>query len=674
MSVRAVEKCRDLAAAVGLAFLSVPAYGQKDLTTLSLEELLDVKVTTASKYGQKVSEAPSSVTVITADDIRDHGHRTLADILRSVRGFYVTYDRQYDYIGTRGFGRPGDYNSRVVVLVDGYRTNDNIYNTGYIGHDMVLDVDLIERVEIVRGPSSSVYGGNAFFGVINIITRKGSDVAGTQLAGAVGSYGWKEGRATLGKRLDNGADLLLSASGLGYRGTSLSFPEPELDTPEMNSGRSDAGRDYTRTARVFAKWSLDNWQIEAAQAGRDKGNATGFGGVVLNEPSNHFTDTQGFLNLKYRARTGEGGEWSARTYYGWYDYWANNAYVDALGDPYAERDLGSGRWWGAEANRVFALSPRHKLNLGIQYEDNLRQRQRNFDVQTGQMYLDDHRTSQLWGVQIQDDFQLTPAIALSAGLRGDKYSHVKTEWSPRLGLIYSPAGHGVWKLLYGTAFRPPSVYESYYSYPGFSIANPSLRPEKIRTYELVHERFLTPQTRITASAYTYRTKHLIDTAAEFDGTQNVAQFQNISSVTGRGADIELQHQWRNGARLRTSATSQITRADNGMVLSNSPRTMFKANFSVPVLDTWRSGFELQAMSRRITRDGNGVAGETGGHAVVNLTLLRPMTKQGIEFSASVYNVFDRRYEDPVQPDSTVPSRSVIVQDGRSLRLKAQYTF
>src|SRR6185436_13609357 len=122
----------------------------------------------ASKYEQKISQALSSVTIVTSDEIKKQGYRTLAEILRSVRGLFITDDRAYSYLGIRGFGRPSDYNSRVLVLVDGHRMNDNIYDSVLIGTEGVVDVDLINRVEVIRGPSSSIYGDNAFFGVVNI--------------------------------------------------------------------------------------------------------------------------------------------------------------------------------------------------------------------------------------------------------------------------------------------------------------------------------------------------------------------------------------------------------------------------------------------------------------------------------------------------------------------------
>src|SRR4030042_384257 len=180
-----------------------------DLTALGLEELMNISVYGASKYEQKLLEAPSSVTIINRNEIKKYGYRTLADILRSVRGFFVTNDRNYNYVGVRGFNRPGDYSTRILLLVDGHRLNDGLYDQAPIGTDFPVDVDLIDRVEIIRGPSSSIYGTNAFFAVINVITRKGGEVKGFELSGDAGSFNSYKGRLSYGNQWSEGPELLV---------------------------------------------------------------------------------------------------------------------------------------------------------------------------------------------------------------------------------------------------------------------------------------------------------------------------------------------------------------------------------------------------------------------------------------------------------------------------------
>ena len=172
----------------------------QDLTTLSLEQLSEITVYTASKHAQSLSNAPSSVTVITADEIQRYGYRTLADILQAVRGFYVTYDRYESYAGVRGSGRLGDWNSEILLLINGHRINDDVLGQAFIGSEFPLDIDLIQRVEIIRGPSSSLYGAEAFFAVINVITRKENPSNREELSFTSGSFGsWRSHSNTDGQ-------------------------------------------------------------------------------------------------------------------------------------------------------------------------------------------------------------------------------------------------------------------------------------------------------------------------------------------------------------------------------------------------------------------------------------------------------------------------------------------
>jgi len=216
--------CRPVIAIACLLLASAAGFAQApDLSQASLEELMNIKVITASKYQQSSQSAPSLVTVVTADEIRKYGYRTLADILRSVGGFYVTYDRNYSYVGVRGFNRPGDYNTRILLLVNGHRMNDSIYELAYVGTEFPLDVDLIDRVEVIRGPSSSLYGTNAFFAVINVLIKSGAQVNGAELSTELGSFDSYKGRVSYGKQFQR-FQVLLSGSYYSSSGQNLFFP------------------------------------------------------------------------------------------------------------------------------------------------------------------------------------------------------------------------------------------------------------------------------------------------------------------------------------------------------------------------------------------------------------------------------------------------------------------
>jgi outer membrane receptor for ferrienterochelin and colicins len=210
----------------------------RPLADLELADLMKIQVQSvfgASKSLQKVTDAPAAVSIVTAHDIAIYGYRTLAEIIRSAPGFNVTSDRNYSYVGVRGFQRPGDYNSRVLILIDGHRMNDPIYNQAYVGTEFGLDVELIDRVELIRGPNASLYGTNAFFAVINVVTRKGESLGGVRLSGDAGSLRTGRGQAAFGGRFGNGVDLLVSGSRYQSQGQARLY-FPEFDSPSTNNG------------------------------------------------------------------------------------------------------------------------------------------------------------------------------------------------------------------------------------------------------------------------------------------------------------------------------------------------------------------------------------------------------------------------------------------------------
>lgn len=334
-----------------------------DLTELSLEQLPNIDVYGASKFAQKVTEAPSSVSIITRDDIKTFGYRPLADILKSLRSFSVGYDRNYSYLSVRGFGRSGDYNGRILVLVNGHRMNENVYDSVGLGTDFILDVDLIDRVEVIRGPSSSLYGSNAFFAVMNILTRSVQDLKGLELSGEARSYRSFKGRASYGNQIGSNTAILLSASGYESRGQNLYFRT--FDDPATNKGIAHR-QDRDRNRSVFGKFSHRDLSFEGVYITRAKHIPTSSYWTDFNA-TNLTTDDFGYMNLKYEHKFSDDFALLGRLGYNHYHYEGKWAYSGV-----ENIDYGKGEWWNAELTATKVVAKTHKLTGGAEFQLNTR--------------------------------------------------------------------------------------------------------------------------------------------------------------------------------------------------------------------------------------------------------------------------------------------------------------
>src|SRR5690349_10746163 len=345
---------RKMNRALLLLFLAVCSLAQntpKDLADASLEELSSIQVFSASKHLQSAADAPAAVTIVTSEDIQKYGYRTLADILRTVRGFYITNDRNYSYIGVRGFGRPGDYNTRILLLVDGHRLNNNVYDEAMVGTEFPLDVDLIDRVEVIRGPASSLYGSNALFAVINVITKRADQIRGPELSFETGSYGTYKGRASYGTKLKD-LDALGSLSFYDSAGQILFFPT--YDQPGTNNG-TVRNHDYDRYFDALVTLSWQNIRLQALDSSRDKGLPTAPYGTIFNDPRTHTIDGHQFLDLSSERRVGA-ALINLRTYYDRYAYDAYWAFSSGLNRDYTRRQR-----WGTELQLSRTILQKHRL-------------------------------------------------------------------------------------------------------------------------------------------------------------------------------------------------------------------------------------------------------------------------------------------------------------------------
>ncbi|OGR06097.1 MAG: hypothetical protein A2511_16600 [Deltaproteobacteria bacterium RIFOXYD12_FULL_50_9] len=331
-----------------------------DLTSLSIEELMSIRVVSASKYEQTAAEAPSSVTVITADEIKHYGYRSLADVMRSIRGFSVSYDRVYSYLGVRGVGSIGDWNSHVLLLVNGHRINENVYDSAMLGNAFPLDVDLIARVEIIRGPGSSLYGDNAFFAVINVITRNGREMAGVELAADAGSLDTYGGRLSYGAKFENGLEMLISGSAMDSQGNNTLYFK-EFDDPSSNNGMAD-NLDKDGSHRLFSRLIAGDFTLEGAYSVRSKQVPTASYGAVFNDPIYEDFEGRSYIDLEYKHSFADALQTRERFYYDWYWYhsdtpWREDGSVTTI----INKDIGRARWLGVEAQIDKNIGRTHHL-------------------------------------------------------------------------------------------------------------------------------------------------------------------------------------------------------------------------------------------------------------------------------------------------------------------------
>jgi outer membrane receptor protein involved in Fe transport len=655
-----VPKPSKLAFVLAIALTSAAAQqAAPDLSEASLEDLGNIKVYTASKHLQSSGDAPSSVTVISADEIQQHGYRTLADILQTVRGFFITYDRNYTNLGVRGFARPGDFNTRILLLVDGHRLNDNIYDQAMLGTEFPVDVDLIQKVEIIRGPASSLYGSNALFAVVNIITRRGDNLNGLELSAEAASFNTYQGRITYGQEV-RGLDFLVSGSFYGSRGQNQLF-YPEFSSPASNNGTASHADD-DQLGSALATLSFRNFTLEGVYGTREKGIPTAAYDTIFNNAGTRTTDSHYYLDLRYERNFAHSWDVLARTFYDRYSYLGVYMYRSSI-DPAQispNLDVADGRWWGSELQLSKTVRRRHHVTAGGEYRDNLRQDQSNYSLHPYSLLLHDERSSYVGAFYLQDELTISGSLVLTAGLRYDYYSADQASTNPRMALVYRPWSQTAFKLMYGQAFRIPNVYEEFYSVTP-NLPNPALDPERIRTTEFVWEQGIANHLWLSSSAFYTTTNGLI---TQVPVANESLIFSNLQKVSSTGLEFEVKGQIASGLEGSASYSIQKTRDTlTNQFLNNSPRNVAKFNLTQPLWDRRVfASVNAQYRSRLQAVAGNPVS----PFWLINCTLLTRTLGNRLEFSGSVYNLLDKKYFDPAAGQTL---QQEIEQDGRSFRLK-----
>lgn len=628
-----------------------------DLTELSLETLMDLEIVTAARHAQKAGDAPASATVITAREIEEFGYRTVLEALRSVTGFYTTNDRNYTYLGVRGFLIPGDYSNRVLLLIDGYRVNDPAYHAPTFDYTFPVPIEAVKQIEVIKGPGSALYGGDALLAVINVITKDGADLNHVAVKGEGGNKGTSRNVLAYGKKLTPKLDVV--ASGIFFRTNG--------DAVVKSPGIADIhDADAEQAFGGFGKIRYGDLTLSVSGSHRNKDIPTA-SFLTLAQQGSATTDEYIFTDLRYYHAFDSTKSLSVRTSYNTYNY--DGHYLIDLGPPAGtsdSRDLLRSSWSRSELQFQWDVTKWNKLTLGGDYLRAFRAQQRVFDGVADDT-LNINTLPWSWGAFIQDEIAIGPQLDLVLGTRVDEYRDADNTANYRAAVVYRPSKDTTLKLLYGTASRAPTLYELFYTDTTTLFANPNLKIEKITTYEAVVVQALPGGIEGSLSAFQYRFQDLI---SQVDQGGGAFQFQNMGGSNAQGLELGLRKQWRSGALLRFGGVLQDAKDFNGQRRTNSPRSIENVGVVVPVLRKKTTlAFDIQHLGERRTRSGR----DTGESFVTtaNLRFRDVFGLRNLDLTATVNNLFNER---AFIPSGNEHRQDLIPSPGRALLFGVQYTF
>ncbi len=442
------------------------------------------KVEAASKSAVSVDQAPASVTVLSRDEILAFGWQTLPEALLGVRGFFFTDDRSYTYAGVRGFSPPGDFNTRILVLWDGHSINDIYVSQGYIGRDFDVDLSEVERIEVVRGPVSVLFGTGAFFGLINVVPRQRVSGRYAEVVAGGGGQGGMKARAT-GRLANDTASVMLSAA--GFLSAGAPYTEVGDTTVKGNDGERAIG------ATLKARWK--GLSVRAKWNQRRKNFPTAIAPAQLNVPGTEYTDARGFAELRFEH------EWEtvglfARASYDGLRFRGTYAKLDDDGARFRSSDFASADWASAEVRVGVTLMEGNRLTASLEGQAQFvgQQSSGGAPLTVRRFFI---------AATLMDEWQVLPWLSLQAGLRLDKYNDVaEFAFSPRLAAVLKPYAQGTTKVMFGRGFRAPNVYELFFEdNRETQRAALSLKPEFITSIELEHSHDFLPELRLSGGVF-----------------------------------------------------------------------------------------------------------------------------------------------------------------------------
>ena len=662
-----------------IGFLNVPSFGDSG-NAGSIEELLFMEIPSivaASRREQSVTEAPASVEVISADEIKQCGATSIPEVLRMVAGVgLITTNSRNSLISIRGFHEaalPGV--GDILAMIDGRPIEWDIYNIELWGQQ-TISLDEIERIEIIKGPGSSLYGANAYSGVINIITKTPEQLDGTEV------------------NVIGGAPRLFDTSVIhGYSGKKVDYKVSagfNSQDEYVNSPNKDAGQVSKGNALIKYKISEDS--ALSLSGGRAYTLNDKFSdGPVFGIGTNVIGVTNDYAQLDYTA-----GNLHIRSYF---KESIMNVQFPANNTPWNFRTMSN----DTELQDSFNIHDKHSLVWGISY--------RNILLKQDEITSSDN-TQDSYAIFAEDQYTATDKLKIILGARYDKSTLTDSRISPRVGLLYTiKDGHVI--MISGTqAFRNPTLLDSYFNstsplplpLPANAVVlgNKNLNPETVTSYEAEYRYKLSGRIngKIGGFYNIYSDFILMENSAVYYPANTVpglaantlpmvvtSNFVNGGKAENVGGEFSINallSNWLSGMLNYTYVQTKDEKDNPGTILINekdyvrqdAPKNIVNAALNAKFKNGISSYLGAQWVDSMVYDYENSITATNvlinlNAYTIINARIGYLFKDNRTEISLAAFNLFDQNVYEGLPGTNAVPAGQLITGEALGRRVTAK---
>lgn len=668
---------------------SMNAFAQNN-DVLDENFVLDEMVVSATRSEKKLLDTAASVSVITDKDLDKMHINNLDEAFVKIPGVYVGRLSGIGSTTSQTVMRGVNAANSVAVLVDGVQVNDS-YNGSVTWS--AIPVDMVKRVEVLRGPASVLYGGNALAGVINIIT-KDVDKTSVNLKLSYGSNNTQNHSLYVAGKASDKLDF------------NVNYEKKKTDgyiTDPVLSSKAVFGAETTTTNTGAKRWIIGN---KGKRQWDENTVGVGFKYHFDESKSLALDFTKNEYEYSYSAPTSYFGDdiiKKAGTYFSTPGEKASNKYnmtyndsengwkaVVGYSDQYKQHDTSISKATDLSKPNTrfsFDLQKNQTISANNNAVFGLNYRKDEMDATVYKLadkFNSDSKiavdsmasgTNKSFSAYVMDEHKFSDRWTATAGLRYDKWSTDgrillpnKTEainydestydnWSPSLSVMYKPEADSSVYLSWGKAFEAPSLYRMYsssYSSNVYNIANPNLKPQKAETFELGYKKDLNNKSAIGVSVYDTKYKGLLykNSLGVVDG-MNATCYQNAGEAEAKGFELELNHNFDDKWSTFLNYTYQnpvikkaLKATEKDKYVTAIPKEVFRAGVTYND-DKWSGMLTGEYISKRFSKTDNsdtvnGVYGSYDPYFIMNMDISYSFNKN-YTLTASVNNILDRDF-------------------------------